>query len=1045
MAKKVQIEFDIENRDVKITSDGILSLTEQVKILRKELLRTQEGTDKFDILSQKLNQTRDDLTRVNTKNRELLATFSLIPGPIGEIFGKLNGVVGLLKTFSGFSLKDISNQFRGFGKDIVDIINGFYGVKKAADDTSSSIKNSSASIKDQTTATEDNTDAQDDSNQVTDEGTAATNAGTVANQKQTTAIEGLSKVEKNYIDLNKEKVLTLKDNIKVLEQGIKAGEDNIKSAQQSVQIGRITEQQAAAQIQVNKDIIAGKQLQIKTTQEEIVALEKESAAVQQNTTDTNTNTGSKKQNTAATGLFATVTNAATFAVNALNIALKALGIGAVIGLVTVFADKIIKFVTSIGEATEASKQFRDATQKGNQALQEAKNNVDQVGIAFDLARKGTIEKKDALKEYNKILGGTIGQAKTFAEAEDLYNKNTANYIKATGLRAEAQALYAIAAQKSAEATVAVERGFFSFERKIGQGFNEASLIDRLLGRKGELEERTSNLISDAAKLKAKADELLGKALPLESGFKGKDEKTGEVAKKENENKQLIEKERELQAEITALKIKGEQEREIKILESARDKEKRDIQAMNITKDKEGIRTKALLELEERFQLKKGEIIQKYADEAAKKKKEDDDKFAKDQEEAQKKLIDIEIGAIEQGASREREIREAKYNEDKKELKKLFDDKLISEKEYQLAVINLNQGLVNDLNKIKDDQNKKDKEDRLKKLDDEIRFLQIQVDAEKNSFVAYWKDRQLLLDKAKQRELEAEELTGAQKTAIEKKYVQLSKDLQREKFEAYVGYLNQGLSAASNVLSQELAIRGINQQNELDQLEINFQKQQEYNSKTMSSKEEFDKQTVLNERELALQQDQVKEKYFNRNKDAQYALALINASQAAISAYASLAPIPVVGPVLGAAAAAVALGYGIAQANAIKRQKYVSGVPAQFPDTGSSGSGNMGRNYEEGGLINGPRHAQGGVMIEAEGGEAVMTRGAVTMFAPLLSAMNQMGGGTSFTKGAAGQAKYDAPKVTETITQPQIVKTYVVSSELTTEAQKQARLKDLSTL
>jgi hypothetical protein len=32
-----------------------------------------------------------------------------------------------------------------------------------------------------------------------------------------------------------------------------------------------------------------------------------------------------------------------------------------------------------------------------------------------------------------------------------------------------------------------------------------------------------------------------------------------------------------------------------------------------------------------------------------------------------------------------------------------------------------------------------------------------------------------------------------------------------------------------------------------------------------------------------------------------------------------------------------------------------------------------------------------------------------------------------------------------MTQPQIIKTYVVSSELTTEAQKQSRLKDLSTL
>ena len=1024
MAKKVQIEIDIENSDVKLTSDGILSLSEQVKILRKELLRTKEGTAEFNILSQKLNQTKDDLARVNTKNRELLATFSLIPGPIGDIFGKLNGVVGLLKTFSGFSIKDIGNQFKAFGKDIKDIVDGFYGVKKAADDTSSSIKNSSNSIKDQTSATQDNTDAQDDSNQVTDEGTAATNAGTVANQKQTDVIKTSTQSTKEYVNVVKQGNLAVVNFITPLKD-LNATEREIATQQiKNLRNQEVLNKVTLSNIQTSE--------QFKNAKEgEVIATVASNGAIQENTVDTNVNTTSKKSNTVATGLFATVTNAATFAVNALNIALKALGIGAVIGVVTVFADTLIKLVTRIGEVSEATKQFREATQKGNQALQEAKNNVSQVGIAFDLARKGTIDKKDALKEYNKVLGGTIGQAKTFAEAEDLYNKNTANYIKATGLRAEAQALYAIAASKSAEATVAQERGFFSFDRGLFQSFE------------GELKQRKNNLIKDADLLKAKADELIGAALPLEKNFK--DTKTDTVAKKENENDQLIEKEKELQAEITALKIKGEQEREIKLLESARDKEKRDIEAMKITKDKEGIRTKALLELEERFQLKKGEIIQKYVDEAAKKKKEDDDKAAKDREDAQKKLIEIELGQYEEGVQKEKQIRNAKYDEDRKELDKLYKDKLISQEEYQQAVINLNQGLVNDLKKIQDDQNKQDKEDRLKKLDDDIRFLQIQTDAEKNSFVAYWKDRQLLLDKAKQRELEAEELTGAQKAAIEKKYVQLSKDLQREKFEAYVGYLNQGLSATSNILSQELAVRNLRQQAELDDLQLAFNAQQEYNAKTMSSKEEYDKQTVKNEYELAKQQDAVKEKYFNRNKDAQYALALINASQAAISAYVSLAPIPVVGPILGAAAAAVALAYGIKQANLIKAQKYVSGVAAQGPEESSAGSGNMGKNYGEGGMIEGPRHAGGGVMINAEGGEAVMTRGAVTMFAPLLSAMNQMGGGTSFSKGAAGQAGYDAPKVSETITQPQIVKTYVVSSELTTEAQKQARLKDLSIL
>ena len=100
-------------------------------------------------------------------------------------------------------------------------------------------------------------------------------------------------------------------------------------------------------------------------------------------------------------------------------------------------------------------------------------------------------------------------------------------------------------------------------------------------------------------------------------------------------------------------------------------------------------------------------------------------------------------------------------------------------------------------------------------------------------------------------------------------------------------------------------------------------------------------------------------------------------------------------------------------------------------------------YGDGGMINGPLHAGGGVMINAEGGEAVMTRGAVTMFGPLLSQLNQMGGGTSFTKGATAQAGYDAPQ--PLVNETQIIRTYVVENELTSIQHKQARLKDLSTL
>lgn len=120
---------------------------------------------------------------------------------------------------------------------------------------------------------------------------------------------------------------------------------------------------------------------------------------------------------------------------------------------------------------------------------------------------------------------------------------------------------------------------------------------------------------------------------------------------------------------------------------------------------------------------------------------------------------------------------------------------------------------------------------------------------------------------------------------------------------------------------------------------------------------------------------------------------------------------------------------------------------------ASGSGSVDSNstagksgYGDGGLINGPRHAQGGTLINAEGGEAIMTRGAVTMFGPLLSQLNQAGGGTSFSPSVMGQAPYDNPKsVSNPSTEPTIIKTYVVAQDMNTAQHKQARLKDLSTL
>lgn len=130
---------------------------------------------------------------------------------------------------------------------------------------------------------------------------------------------------------------------------------------------------------------------------------------------------------------------------------------------------------------------------------------------------------------------------------------------------------------------------------------------------------------------------------------------------------------------------------------------------------------------------------------------------------------------------------------------------------------------------------------------------------------------------------------------------------------------------------------------------------------------------------------------------------INTRAAAVAAYKALAPIPYIGPVLGAAAAGAAILYGGAQLAAITGITFARG--------GLIGKAKRGAITKSGGLLNGPSHANGGIPFsvggrlgfEAEGGEAIINRRSTAMFRGQLSAINQAGGGVAFaTGGITGQ-------------------------------------------
>jgi nicotinamide mononucleotide adenylyltransferase len=1043
LSNKISIQYDIDGKPLDVVIDKTLNLGQQVKVLTAELRKTKEGTAEFTLLNSKLKDTQDDLTRVNAKSRDLFASFSLIPGPIGDIFGKLNGVIGLLKTFSGFTIKDFGNQFKEFGKDITGIFDAIFGLNKEIDQT--------------TTTLNDNTEAQDENTGATDEGTTATNAGTVANQKQTESIEGLTKVEKNYVDLNKEKVQGLQDNIKVLQQGITVAQQNIKDAERSIAFGRISLEDGNKQIQVNKDIIAGKELKIKTTQDEIAALQKESTAIQQNTGDTTKNTGAKEVNTGATAAYTAGTQAATFATTAFNIALKALGIGLIIGLVVGLFEVFKKLGTQLYDTTkqfiygkEQLQQYKDATTKNIEASETAANKILEVGVAFEQAAKGTITKKKALEIYNEILGGTIGEAKTLEEAEKLYKDNTAGYIKSVGLRAEAQELFALAAKQSALASQVELQGyfewFFDFDRKLGE-----SAVEKFVRVKGEL-------LSQGEDFRNRAKTLLAEALEAQKNFKPKDEKkpdTPDIKKIENDNKAANALLLKLQQENSVNRLNEERKRQDAQLKIDKENEEREVNNLKLSKDKEELRAKLLEQIKFKYGIKVIELNKK-------RQEEDNKSFDESQKKIKEyndKVFEIMNAADENELSRNKAALERKYADDVTALQKETEFQKQSKIEQERIILALEKAKNQAIQKL-DDEDAQDKRDKnLKRLDDELRLLDVKNKALIEGTKTYFKNQRDILEAANKKELAdledraiKEKLTVEQiakeKEVINKAYLASLKDISKQELQVLAEQVQASLGVVQTALGDLSKVAQLGQQVDLEQAKKRFIAQNELDQKQATSKEQLEKKLIDNQKKFAKEEDDIKRRAFEENKKIQIAQAIIATLQSAIGAFSSLAPIPVVGPFLAAAAAASALVFGYRQVDLIKKTQYQSSLDLsnsqEIPER--LNRANPGRNYEKGGMIGGKRHAEGGTLIEAEQGEAIMTRGAVTQFAPLLSLMNQAGGGVSFNSNLM-TTRQDNPILSNPVQEqsPLIVKTYVVSQELTTEAHRQARLKNLSTI
>jgi len=207
-----------------------------------------------------------------------------------------------------------------------------------------------------------------------------------------------------------------------------------------------------------------------------------------------------------------VLDESTGKLNYFKLALAGTGIGIFIILLGELIANWDSVSNAISGTTNEMKLLNSVSEDVSSSLEDVYTDLYTVKSAFDQARDGAISKKDALKVYNETLGNTLGKAKTLEEAEKLYADKTGDYIKASMLRAQAQALIAKAATESAKVATgeAADIGFLDRLGNIWEGYTTGvykSLDDVSKAKVNAANKDIDTLLNLATKAQTEADKL----------------------------------------------------------------------------------------------------------------------------------------------------------------------------------------------------------------------------------------------------------------------------------------------------------------------------------------------------------------------------------------------------------------------------------------------------------------------------------------------------------------------------------------------------------
>ena len=276
----------------------------------------------------------------------------------------------------------------------------------------------------------------------------------------------------------------------------------------------------------------------------------------------------------------------------------------------------------------------------------------------------------------------------------------------------------------------------------------------------------------------------------------------------------------------------------------------------------------------------------------------------------------------------------------------------------------------------------------------------------------------LLEDANTKKLEAvDDYNGKVKTATIKTEEEIN-DERIKRFDDYLSFISNAVSEATNLISQfaqqqtDIATQQLNDQIDLDRSRIESQY-----AAALISREQYDNAIEQLDQSQQQKQLEIDRKNFRTEKALSIAGATIDGARAVLGAFAGTQG----GIVVRSIAAVLAGIFAGTQIALIARQEFKAATGGIVPGNGS-------------GMID-------SVSASLAPGEAVINSNSTQAFLPLLSAINEVGGGKSFVPDlpATNQGQQFAPIFVDNERSKQPIRAYVVESDISTAQKRVTRI------